>query len=114
MKPEEQWTPVDYWKDLSMCDLEPETYVRVGNELAEYATQLEAQLAAHKENEGEECPLCKLEAENKQLKGVILHAYMKLHGHALKDVGPILSAALSKKPRPCTVVRDSGSHNEPC
>ena len=46
MKPEEQWTPTDYWNDLQKGDLEVETYVRVGNELAEYAALLEAKLAA--------------------------------------------------------------------
>jgi len=30
--------------------------------------QLEAKLLAHTENEGDECPLCQLEAENEQLK----------------------------------------------
>ena len=42
MKPEEQWTPIDYWNDLQKGDLEAETYIRVGNELAKYAEQLEA------------------------------------------------------------------------
>lgn len=44
MKPEEQWTPVDYWHDLHSedHDLELETYLRVANDLAEYAAQLEA------------------------------------------------------------------------
>ena len=41
MKPEEQWTPTDYWNDLQKGDLEVETYIRVGDELAEYAAQLE-------------------------------------------------------------------------
>ena len=46
MKPEEQWTAVDYWNDLQKGDLEVETYIRVGDELAEYAEQLEAKLLA--------------------------------------------------------------------
>jgi len=43
MKPEEQWTPVDYWNDLQKGDLAPETYIYAGNELAIYAAQLEAE-----------------------------------------------------------------------
>ena len=46
MKPEELWTAVDYWNDLQKGDLEVETYIRVGDELAEYAEQLEAKLLA--------------------------------------------------------------------
>ena len=46
MKPEELWTAVDYWNDLQKGDLEVETYIRVGDELAEYATLLEAENAA--------------------------------------------------------------------
>ena len=42
-KPEEQWTALDYWDDLNVddFDLEPETYVRAGKELAGYAVALE-------------------------------------------------------------------------
>ena len=43
MKPEELWTAVDYWNDLQKGDLEVETYIRVGDELAEYAALLEAE-----------------------------------------------------------------------
>ena len=46
MKPEELWTAVDYWNDLQKGDLEVETYIRVGDELADYAEQLEAKLLA--------------------------------------------------------------------
>ena len=42
MKPEEQGTLTDYWNDLQKGDLEPETYIRVGNELAIHAASLEA------------------------------------------------------------------------
>jgi len=48
MKPEELWTAVDYWNDLQKGDLEVETYIRVGDELAEYAEQLEEENAALK------------------------------------------------------------------
>ena len=33
--------------------------------------ELEAELAAHKENEGDECPLCQCEAENKRLESIL-------------------------------------------
>lgn len=38
------------------------------NRLAEEVAKLEAKLAAHLKNEGEECPLCKLEADNAALE----------------------------------------------
>ena len=60
MKPEELWTAVDYWNDLQKGDLEVETYIRVGDELAEYAEQLEAKLTAI---ECGDCGLTMLECE---------------------------------------------------
>ena len=45
MKPEELWTAVDYWNDLQKGDLEVETYICFGDELAEYAAQLEDELS---------------------------------------------------------------------
>ena len=50
MKPEELWTTVDYWNDLQKGDLEAETYIRVGDELAEYAAQLEEENEALRES----------------------------------------------------------------
>ena len=44
----------------------PEGIVNLANEVA----QLEAELLAHKENEGDECPLCACEAENERLRGM--------------------------------------------
>ena len=38
------------------------------NEQYEEIERLKAKLAAHLENEGDECPLCKLEAENDVLR----------------------------------------------
>jgi len=35
-----------------------------------------------------------LEAANKQTRTLVLEAYMKSHGDALKEIGPILKAAL--------------------
>jgi len=60
MKPEELWTAVDYWNDLQKGDLEAETYIRVGDELAEYAAHLEAKLEAI---ECAECGLTMLECK---------------------------------------------------
>jgi len=60
MKPEEIWTAVDYWNDLQKGDLEAETYIRVGDELAEYAALLEAKLLAI---ECGECGLTMLECK---------------------------------------------------
>ena len=52
MKTKEQWTAVDYWNDLQKGDLEVETYIRVGDDLAEYAALLEVENATLKrENE---------------------------------------------------------------
>ena len=58
MKHEELWTAIDYWNDLQKGDLEVETYIRVGDELAEYAALLEAKLTAI---ECGECELTMLE-----------------------------------------------------
>ena len=60
MKPEELWTAVDYWNDLQKGDLEVETYIHVGDELAEYAEHLEAKLTAI---ECGECELTMLECK---------------------------------------------------
>ena len=45
--------------------------------LNEYCYELEVELKAHKENEGDECPLCVLEDENKRLKMLVASDYGK-------------------------------------
>ena len=66
MKPEEQWTPVDYWHDLHSedHDLELDTYLRAANELAKYATELEAEIERLRERENTYCCIHKWIAEN--------------------------------------------------
>lgn len=52
-------------------------------------SELEAELAAHKENEGDECPVCVLEAKNEdlmKLAGEYIRAYEDLaFGDATKE-----------------------------
>ncbi len=43
------------------------SYVMFRSEVADEVAQLEAELAAHKENEGDECPLCACEEEHDAL-----------------------------------------------
>ena len=47
---------------------------------------LKGELAAHRDNEGDECPLCILEAENEKLKGYISTHYGAIVlAHVLKE-----------------------------
>ena len=46
------------------------------NELYEETETLKAELRAHRENEGDECPLCVLEKENDVLKELLIQREM--------------------------------------
>ena len=43
--------------------------------------QLEAELLAHRENEGDECPLCKVEADNERLREAVKYARKQCYKH---------------------------------
>ena len=50
-------------------------------ELVGKLNKLEAELAAHKENEGDECPVCVLEAENQRLREWVKYSVKFLPDH---------------------------------
>ena len=54
-------------------DPEEGWYMEEHEEWAAEVAKLEGELAAHKENEGDECPLCVLEEENEALGGGLRH-----------------------------------------
>lgn len=68
------------------------------NEQYEEIQRLKAELLAHKENEGDECPLCLLEAKNETLQEIVDRVVeIRGHVHLGAIIGSMLDAYLEEK-----------------